>query len=163
MTNVLERMHITYHPEQDRLLLRVDTGSAGEYRVWLTRRYSELLLGLVADLIDKEGGMQRLASREDTRALLRSGALTQQGGLPALDATEAPLPLGANGILGYRINYGRDQPELVTLQLLPEQGEGLNMNMNPPTLYLFYTMLEQGGSQADWQLRLAGHRKDPVH
>ena len=162
MTQSREQFHITYDATQDRLLFRVTGGSQGEFRVWLTRRYSELLLNVLVEIMDKNGGIRDISSSPDTLSRLRGNAFTQQSGSAIPAEPEQPLPLG-EGILGYRINYGRTETGTTSLQLLPQQGEGLSFNLDRTTAYLVYNLIEQGVAQADWRVRLTGHPPDPVH
>ena len=163
MSEIKEQFHITYDATQDRLLLQVTGGSAGEFRVWLTRRYSELLLNVLIRIMDKNGGMRDISSHPSTLNLLRGNAFTQHTG-PGIQRDPAnTMPLGTDGILGYRITYGASVSGKTSLQLLPEQGPGLNLDLDRTMVYLIYNLLEQGVSQADWRVRLEGQSKDPVH
>lgn len=160
MTNQLQQINITYDRVQDRLLLRASADAGTEYRVWLTRRYSELLLNLLLDLLDKAGGLQDAASHPDTLQQFHHGALDQQYESPAL--TPSQLPLG-DGVLATRINYRTDADGRWNLQLLPEQGQGLNLDLNRTLLYLLYTVLEHGVAQTEWRLHLPAPHQGTVH
>jgi hypothetical protein len=158
MSNALQQMNMIYVAEQDRLLLRISTTGDAEYRVWLTRRYCGLLLQVFLEQIELQGGYQGLASRQDTLAQLRGGALDQ----PYEPGPRTNYPLGEQGVLGYRINVNRDQAGATQLQLLPEQGQGVNVNLDKSTLYMLYNVLEQALTQTDWNLHVPRNR-DPVH
>lgn len=167
MTGALQQLNITYNPVEDRLLLRANAGSAGEFRIWLTRRYSTLLAKVLADMIEKEGGMRELASSRDTINQLKGGAFEQEY-QPPFDSdngrqTSAALPLGADGILGYRINANRKPDGILNLQLLPEHGPGLNFDLNRTILFMLYNLLEQGLAGAEWNVHLPQAHKEPVH
>lgn len=159
MTKSLQQINISYVPVQDRLLLRANVQGEGEYRVWLTRRYAALLIGLLDEQIDKAGGMHELASRKETLGLLKGGAFEH----PYRTSTESAFPLGEAGVLGFRINLGKTDTGGITLQLLPEQGHGINMNLDTAFLYLLHNLLEQGIRQADWQLALPQHDPQALH
>jgi len=158
MNNSLQQLNMIYVPEQDRLLLRISTGDDAEYRVWLTRRYCSLLLKVLVEQIEKHGGYQELASRQDTLERLRGGALGQAYAPPET----LRYPLGEQGVLGYRINIGNQPTGAVALQLLPEQGQGVNFTLDKPTLYLLYNVLEQALAGTDWKLHAPSSR-EPVH
>jgi len=163
MQNRLEQLNITYHADQDRLLLKVNSGDVGEYRIWLTRRYTEILGNILAEIMEKLGGMQNIASHQDTISHLKGGAFDQEYAFLDSNMPGQDLPLGSEGILGFRINYGRDHAGTVQLQLLPEQGAGLNLSLNRTMLFLMYNLLEQGVAQTGWKLCLPQQHKDPVH
>lgn len=158
MNSALQQINMTYVPEQDRLLLRISTTNDAEFRVWLTRRYSALLLKVVVEQIEREGGYQRLASRPDTLDSLRGGALDQA----YAPAPKMTYPLGEQGVLGYRISVGKDQAGTTNLQLLPELGQGVTFALDKPTLYLLYNILEHALSQTEWNLHVPSSRA-PVH
>src|SRR5262245_55118606 len=104
MSNALQQVNMTYVPEQDRLMLRISATGDVEYRVWLTRRYCALLLQVFIEQMEREGGYQELASRHDTLARLRGGALDQ----PYEPGPRTNYPLTEQGVLAYRINVNRD-------------------------------------------------------
>ena len=158
MSNALQQVNMIYVAEQDRLLLRISTTGDDEYRIWLTRRYSALLLQVFLEQMEREGGYQELASRQDTLARLRGGALDQ----PYQPGPRTNYPLSEQGVLGFRINVNRDQAGATQLQLLPEHGQGVNINLDKSTLYMLYNVLEQALTQADWNLH-APRNRDPVH
>ena len=168
MTGNLQQLNISYFPVQDRLLLRVNGGESGEFRLWLTRRYSELLITLLVDLMEKEGGMRELASHRDTVDQFKNGAFDKEYESPVINGPDAmrntPLyPLGEDGILAFRINANRQDDGSLALQLLPEQGQGLNLHLDRSLLYMLYNLLEQGLMQAHWNIHLPNAHKDPVH
>jgi hypothetical protein len=167
MPNKLEQLNITYDPVQDRMLLKINTGESGEYRIWLTRRYTEILANLLVEMMEKEGGIQNIASHHDTINQLKGGAFDKEYALaPDFHEGKQPmkvLPLGAEGILGYRINFGREPSGNIKLELLPEHGQGVNLSLNRTLLFMMYNMMEQGAGQANWNIHFPQQHKDPVH
>jgi hypothetical protein len=159
MTNTLQQINMAYIPEQDRLFLKISTSTDAEFRIWLTRRYSSLLMHVLQEQIEREGGYQELASRRETLDQFRGGAFDQA-------YTPGPTmhyPLGEAGVLGYRINVGKDKSGATNLQLLPEQGQGVTVTLDKSTLYMIYNLLEQGLGQTDWNLHVPRSSRDPVH
>ena len=158
MSNALQQVNIIYVPEQDRLLLRISAAGDAEFRVWLTRRYSALLLKVFVEQIEREGGYHELASRHDTLSRLRGGALGQ----PYEPGPRTNYPLGEHGVLAYRININKDKAGSTQLQLLPEHGQGVNINLDKSMLYMLFNVLEHALGQTDWNLHMPGTRA-PVH
>jgi hypothetical protein len=159
MTNALQQLNMTYVPEQDRLLFRISAAGDAEFRIWLTRRYSALLLQVILEQIDREGGYQELASRKETLDQLRGGALGQAYAPGAI----TKYPLGEQGVLAYRINVGKEKSGAMNLQLLPEQGQGVTFTLDKSTLYMLYNLVEQALGQTDWNLYVPRSSRDPVH
>ncbi|MDT8398956.1 MAG: hypothetical protein RQ899_10120 [Pseudomonadales bacterium] len=151
MSSSLQQINISYIPAEDRLLLKVSVSGNSEYRLWLTRRFTGLLLQVLDKQMESYGGAAELASGEETRQHFKGGAFNQ---------TYTPLnsphfPLGENGILAFRINTRQTEQGQLNLQLLPEAGEGINFTLDKSMLYLLHNLLEQGLGATDWQLTQA--------
>jgi hypothetical protein len=159
------QMNVTYLPVQDRLLLRASSKTEGEFRVWLTRRYTVLLVKILYDLMEKAGGIQEIASDPATVGHFKQGAFDQPYAPPtAADAPRAATPpLGEHGILGYTVQYEQQANAITTVKLLPERGQGLNLTMNRTLLYMLYNLLEQAITAADWNIKLHSSQKETVH
>jgi hypothetical protein len=145
MSSPLQQINITYLPAEDRLLMKVTT-NGDEFRIWLTRRYTALLLNVLASQLDALGSPQTRSGNLARK--LKQGAYEK----PFEPDAGAHFPLGEKGILGYRINVSKPKGGTVNLQLLPEEGQGLNLNLDEATITMFCNLLEQGLTQTDWQL-----------
>jgi hypothetical protein len=158
MTKSLQQINISYVPTEDRLLLKVRTGP-DEFRVWLTRRFTALLVNVLHNRVDEQGGEQELASSQATRSGLRGGAFEQ----PYDEQAQVRYPLGEAGVLGFRINAGKAEAGLLNLQLLPEQGEGISIALDKAMLYMLMNLLEQSLGTTDWNLQLPASGNQAVH
>lgn len=49
MGGAISQLRVVYSPEEDRLLLRVNTTDHAEYRCWFSRRYTILLLRVLQE------------------------------------------------------------------------------------------------------------------
>ena len=159
MPTNLQQINISYVPNEDRLLLKARTSDDSELRIWLTRRYTSLLINILAQQMDKAGGIMELASHKTTLEQFKGGAFTQD--YQPLSAQN--FPLGEDGVLGYRINAGKNADARTALQLLPETGEGLNLNLDKAMLFMFYNLLDQALVHAEWNLVLPQAHKEAVH
>ena len=61
-------------------------------------------------------------------------------------------PLGENGILAYGINTGETGDGNLQLEMSPEHGQGVTINLNDSLTYMFSNLLNQGVDQAGWKL-----------
>jgi len=147
MSDKLYQMNISYQPVEDRLMLRINTLQGDEFRIWLTRRFTAILLNLLAEHIRKSGGEPVVASAPETKSMLKQGALEK----PYEEDRVKELPLGESGILACRINYKMNDAVMM-LEILPEQGQGVTLNMNKSLLFMFYNLLLQGCSKSMWRL-----------
>ena len=158
MTGQLHQMNISYHPREDRLLLRVSSKSGDEFRLWLTRRYTGMIINILKQELTKYGGEPTLASSDETKNMIKAGAF-QQG----YEGGSAGFPLGKSGVLRFRINTGMAGEGVMRLELLPEQGQGISLNLNKTLLYMLHNLIVQGIDQAGWQLLSPARESMHVH
>lgn len=144
----LYQINVSYVPVEDRLLMRVSTTSGDEYRVWFTRRYASLLMGLLRREMEQYGGAPTLAANDETVRMFRQGAMNRKYDV----AKGTEFPLGQQGILAHRAELQRREQGLVVLQILPGRGRGVTLNLNKNLLYMFYNLLIQGIEQAEWRV-----------
>ena len=154
----LHQFNVTYSSGEDRLFLRVTTRSGDEYRIWLTRRFTALLLTLLDKAMDKYGGAPSLGANSKTKAMFKSGAMDK-----AFDEDKTTnFPLGKKGFLAYGIKSSDTPEDNLHLEILPEKGAGVSLNLDKPLLYMVHNLLMQGIARAEWQLRysqemMSGH------
>jgi hypothetical protein len=148
MPDQLHQINISYVATEDRLMMRINTKQGDEFRLLLTRRFAGILLGLLNKEIDKQGGIPALASTNETRTMFKQGAMDK----PYEAEKIVDYPLGQTGILTYKINYKSTAESSLALEILPENGKGVNMNLNKSMLFMFYNLLTQACGQTDWRL-----------
>ncbi|MFQ5658923.1 MAG: hypothetical protein ACE5GZ_00745 [Gammaproteobacteria bacterium] len=147
MTDQLHQINVSYVPVEDRLLLRVSTKKGDEYRLWLTRRFTEMLINVLNREIDKKGGMSSIASSQETTKMFKEGAFDK-----SYEADNIDYPLGETGILAYRIKAGNTENGNLRLELSPGTGKGMTLSLNRSLLYMFHNLLSQGIEQTGWRL-----------
>ena len=147
MTDKLHQMNITYVPKEDRLLLRISTLQGDEFRIWLTRRYTGLLFNVLNKHMEKSGGLPTVAASDETRKLFQAGAMEKK-----YEEGDKTFPLGEQGILAFGINTGQTQDGTLQLEMVPENGQGVTINLNDSLMYMFSNLLNQGIDQAGWKL-----------
>ncbi|MCZ6525247.1 MAG: hypothetical protein O6928_01615 [Gammaproteobacteria bacterium] len=145
MADKLYQMNISYVPKEDRLLLKISTKNSNEYRLWLTRRFSGLLINVLNKEITNRGGSSSIASSKITTRMFKDGAFEK-----SYEGGNVTFPLGESGILAYKINAGNNKDGDLQLELSPEQGQGLTVNLNKSLLYMFHNLLAQGVEQSGW-------------
>jgi len=148
MADSLHQINVNYQPVEDRLLLRIKTLKGNEFRLWLTRRFTGLLVELLGEQIKWAGGIPAVAFCDETKNLFKQGALDK----PYEQDQVKDLPLGESGILASRINYKTSAEGNFMLEILPVKGQGITLNLNKPLLFMFYNLLLQGCSQSMWRL-----------
>ena len=147
MNTQLHQMNVRYLPVEDRLLLRISSTNGDEYRLWLTRRYTGMLQQVLGQEVERMGGRQVVASSQETTRMYKEGAFEKP-----FEEESLQFPLGEKGVLACRINLNRLQDGNVRLDMAPEVGQGLSLNLNRSLIYMFENLLIQGIAQAGWNL-----------
>jgi hypothetical protein len=148
MTDQLHQINITYFDKEDRLLMRATTRNGDEYRVWFTRRYAGLLMDIINKGINERGGMTTLASASQTTDMIKGGALEKP-----FENNVTNFPLGEKGVLGFGIKTNISEDKILHLQLIPQNGQGITLNLNDSLIYMFHNLLSQGIARADWNFK----------
>ena len=73
------------------------------------------------------------------------------------------FPLGEQGVLAFRINTRNTDEGNLVLELLPEKGKGITLNLNKGLLYMLHNILTQGITQAGWNLQTESSPSNQVH
>ncbi len=128
--------------------MRATTRNGDEYRVWFTRRYAGLLMDIINKGMNELGGMTSLGSKPQTTDMIKGGALEK-----AFESNDKNYPLGKKGILGFGIKTNISEDKILNLQLLPENGQGITLNLNDSLIYMFHNLLSQGIAKADWNFK----------
>lgn len=149
MENKLHQLNINYDSHQDRLILKITTTNSDEYRIWLTRRFSQLLNQILETEISKRGGSTEIVQKKQTTSMLKAGALEQ----PFQGEKSENFPLGEEGILAYGIKTGKNEAGSLVLEIQNAEKKGMSLNLNDSLLYMFHSLLSQGIQRADWSLQ----------
>jgi hypothetical protein len=147
----LHQVNVTYSGSEDRLFLRFTTRRCDEYRIWMTRRFTAMLLTQLDKAMDKYGGVASLGANPKTKAMFKSGAMDK-----AFDDTRTRnFPLGKEGFLAYGVKSSETPEGSLHLEIFPEKGPGVSLNLDKPLLYMVHNLLMQGIARANWQLRFS--------
>ncbi len=146
--NKLHQINMQYSNTEDRILLRTSTENNDEYLIWLTRRYTKLLVDIFDKEIEKRGGTTTLSSKKETTKLFKEGAFEK----PYSEETTKNHPLGKDGVLAFGIKTGTDDQGDLTLIIQSESGKGITYNLNDTLIYMFYSLLMQSIERAEWKI-----------
>ena len=147
MSDKLHQINVQYSHVEDRILLRASTENEDEYLIWLTRRFTRMLLGMLGHEIKKRGGATTPGAQKETKRLFSEGAFEQ----PYAENAPKKRPLGA-GLLACSIKTTAAGDGNLILEIQSEAGQGIVFNLNNTLLYMFYSLLMQGVTQTEWQL-----------
>lgn len=152
----LHQIRIDYHPEHDRLLLRVSTNDGAELRFWLTRRYVKGLwpaLMKMAEVIGEARAQPDPTVRKAVLEFEHDKAVRQADfATPYKAATN--LPLGAEPLLVTRLRAQPDGRGNAVIAMHPAQGQGMDLAMDAMLLHSFTRLLQGAVKKTDWDVRL---------
>lgn len=164
----IHQVSVTYQTEQDRLLVRINTSTREELRLWFTRRLMVGLWPLVNrfltdQLVKTESSITSgAAASDDMKHMLadfRRETLLQQADFATpYRADEASLPLGEQPLLVTDVNLTPRTGGPLRLEFVekPEQAQGPTrqsvLEMDARLLQGFVHLLQQALERANWAL-----------
>lgn len=153
MSGQIEQVNVSYSRDEDRILLRIHSSENAEYRVWMTRRYTQLLFQAIEKILDIQPAdlPAESASRKAQAAFDHDNATSQADFETPYNDEAAQYPLGEDGILGYRITV--DQKPAPMLHLLPKAGAGISLPAQRTLMHNLYHLLRQAAANANWGLQ----------
>ncbi len=162
----IHQLSLSHVREQDRILVRIKSTTADEFRLWLTRRMSLRLIPMlekvVADQLAKSGSPDTshlIGADEQTRQLMSefqgSEALKQADFATPYDSDVRNLPLGVEPLLVTDISFTplkNDQLEVVFSEppKAPAEPRSLRMVADLSLAHSFIHMLKKCFAQAHW-------------
>ncbi|MGR8919247.1 MAG: hypothetical protein ACU85V_06495 [Gammaproteobacteria bacterium] len=151
----IAQVQITFNAAEDRLLLRLSTQAGEEFRFWLTRRFVAALRPHLGSSLSEQPRIKTQASPEARRELLRFEHEKAVGNAdfatPFQEAAKS-LPLGDAPILLTRFQLRPQPDDQVVLAMGPEQGNGIDVKLNPTLLHSIVALLDKALAAADWAL-----------
>lgn len=152
----LEQFSATYNPVQDRMMLRVRSSEDAEFRFWITRRYLKLLWPMLMKMADTFAGRKAPADQPTRTALaeLAHGAAVGGADFSSQYQDGSVFPLGEEPILLARITIRPVQGNTQTLTLLPDNGQGINLDLDERLVHLLARLLQETAVAAEWGLDL---------
>jgi hypothetical protein len=167
----IHQMSVTYLPEQDRILMRINTREGDEMRMWLTRRLMvglwPLLTRLLTDhLLKLEGAGSTLAAADEALKKMLTDFRKEEFLSKADFETpylESPLnlPLGEEPLLVTDVDATPQPggPLRLSFNERPPGGEpprSFNLEMQPKLMQGLMHLLEQALNQSQWREAFAG-------
>jgi len=153
----LHQIQIRFEPEQDRLLLRVNTQTGAELRYWLTRRIVKRLLPVLSRTLEsadeKVVTQPTPEARKAVSEFRREEALSQSDFSKPFQEQATHTPLGEEPILVSKVSIRRTEQGLL-LRLFPKDGQALNLMLQERVLHTLCELIRRGVRLADWDLEV---------
>ncbi|MDP2826834.1 MAG: hypothetical protein Q8O52_29625 [Sulfuritalea sp.] len=151
----LEQFSASYDSGQDRLLLRIRSSDDAEFRFWITRRYLALLWPILMKMAEDFSARKTSDPlTRNTLAELAHGEAVGKADFGTAYQDGSIYPLGEEPILLARITVKPLAGDTQTLTLLPQQGQGINLDLDERLVHVLARLLQQAATAAEWGLTL---------
>lgn len=154
MTGAISQMQMAYNPEEDRILFRVNSSDDKEYRFWLTRRFTILMLKVLKEHLDRDPDVSTQGSPEARRAVKefkQEQAMNAANFKDEFREDNKQLPLGDDIRVAFKLTY-KNTGDNLQLGIQPKQGQGVNMAINRDINLSMTRLLLAAAKKGDWKL-----------
>ncbi|MBF0401625.1 MAG: hypothetical protein HQL80_09340 [Magnetococcales bacterium] len=155
----IHQIHLLFVPEEDRLLLRINTQSRTEFRFWLTRRFVKRLWPGLRQALEVSSGLQGKAAvdplaRAAVLDFMHQQAVAQTDFSTRFDAVARETPLGPLPVLVTRARIEPREQGGHMVSFHPQESYGIELAMAPKLLHSFCELLTDAVGKADWDLSM---------
>jgi len=157
MGNALSQMQMLYEPEEDRILFRVNSTSGEEFRFWLTRRYTLLLIKVLKDYADKDPDVSAQATPAEKKAVeefKQEQRLSDANFSKQFEEESNSFPLGEVTRLAFKLSFSLKDSSM-HLSVQPKTGQGINFVINQEINASMIQLLKAASEKADWGIQSA--------
>ncbi len=154
----LHQMQVTFVPEEDRLLFRLNTSGrqSAEFRFWLTRRYVRILWSALLNMLKSQ--QPKEVKQEPIKQTMQIAKQHQEAIEKADFQTQYQeshvFPLGEQPILVSKVALKQSPAGSQVLCMHPQNGQGLEFDLNEQLLHSFCKLLHDSVTKAEWDLNL---------
>lgn len=158
MSDKINQIQASYHPLEDRILLKIKTLNEQVYLAWITRRFMKLLIPVLhgqhptsgKSLFDEKKSQLQQLDKDKTQL---TGDYESE-----YKAPESPdYPLGEAPILLAKITFKDIYSDNAQLVFEPEKGQGIILPFHADILGPLIKIFSQALHASDWALDL-----DPI-
>ncbi|TNF92188.1 MAG: hypothetical protein EP297_13820 [Gammaproteobacteria bacterium] len=151
--SAINQIQLSFAPVEDRLLLRLNTTDAAEFRFWLTRRYVKLLWPVLMKMLQDElAAYNSEEAKQEILSFQFQEAAQNMDYSTSFDENVRERPLGDVPILLARISTKKREDGTQLLSLHPEDGQGIDLALNQKLLHSICKLLQDALKKTDWDL-----------
>lgn len=160
----IRQMNFQFQPEEDRIVLRMNTTTGEAFGFHLTRRFVKALWPVLRKLLAEElkrRAPEQAHAADSVLAFEQEKAVSQANFRAPYDESAQRQPLGETPVLLSRIQVktGGAGPILC---LHPSRGAGIELPATPGLLHMVCKPLKDIAARADWNLDLPLPAEKPV-
>ena len=159
MANI-EQIQIKFVAVEDRLLLRVSSSDALEFRFWMTRRFVNLMWPALHKALAETPRIKAQTSLEAKKELLlfeHNKAVSDSDFKTPFKETPKTMPLGDQPILLAKMHLRRNDAGATVMALGPEHGAGIDLALTPGLLHSLIELIGNAARIAEWNLLSPTH------
>jgi hypothetical protein len=155
MAPQLRQINVSYVDTQDRLLLKVSTSEDEEFRVWCTRRFTQLLLTRLEDAFSRDLSAETANSvtesaRREVAQMQHQQTVKEESFERPYDAEPKDYPLGEEGLLVTTLKYKVLPDDSAQMHLGDTHGKGITLNLDESLKHQLYELFERAAAKAEW-------------
>lgn len=154
MPGSISQVQMLYHPEEDRILFRVNSTTNQEFRFWITRRFAVMLLRVLAEHAESDPDISTQATLEARRAVQdfkQEQAINKADFNKPFREEHAEFPLGEKTKLAFRLTCKRAD-SILKLGIHPKIGEGITLQIDRNLNTSITQLLLSAVQKAQWNL-----------
>ncbi len=158
MRSGISQMQVLYHAEEDRILFRVNSTDKKEFRFWVTRRFSILLLKVLKDHMDLDPDVsvqETPDAKQAVKEFKQEKAIQEANFEQKFNEESKELPLGDEIPLAFKLTY-KILNENLQLCVEPKIGPGMNMVLNRQINSSLVQLIKSAAGKANWNLGSPG-------
>jgi hypothetical protein len=149
----INQIQIRYAPIEDRIVLRLNTADASEFRFWITRRYASLLAPALMRLLRSDDKIQKHKEEKVQEAVMsfqHEEAISKANFAKTFQNQPRNMPLGAAPVLLSKLTVKQSADGNPVLCMYPEQGQGIDLALQKPLLHSISKLFADSLQEADW-------------
>lgn len=161
----INQIQIRYAPVEDRIVLRLNTEDASEFRFWITRRYAKILSVSLMNLLSSVEEVQEQQKEEVKKAVMsfqHEEALQKADFAKTFQGQPKNLPLGNAPILLSKLTVKQTDDGNPMLCMYPEQGQGIDLALQNQLLHSISKLFGDALQSADWGIEFNLGENVPV-
>ena len=149
----ISQLQMSYSAEEDRILLRINTTSRDEFRFWLTRRFSQLIIKALKVHCDADPDISTQSTVDAKQAVqsYKQEAANTQGTFNQSFEQSESYPLGESPMLAHKLVY-KVEGEKMNMFIEPVNGSGINLNLDSKLNFNIIKLLRTANDNAKWYL-----------
>ncbi len=149
----INQIQIRYAPIEDRIVLRLNTEDASEFRFWITRRYAKILSASLMKLLSASEEIQEHEEGEVQKAVMsfqHEEAVAQADFAKTFQAQPKNLPLGNAPVLLSKLTVKHTADGSPMLCMYPEQGQGIDLALQQQLLHSISKLFADALQASEW-------------